>query len=42
MNTSALLFMIISESIIAFATIYFYVKMLKSNKKFNDDLEEEK
>ncbi len=42
MKTSALLFMIISESIIACTTIYFYIKTLKSKNTFNKDTDVEK
>jgi hypothetical protein len=33
MDTKALIFMLISEGTITFAVIYFFVKVLRSNKK---------
>lgn len=35
MNEAALIFMLISEGIIAVVTIYFFMKVLRSKKKFN-------
>jgi len=37
MTTEALTFMLISEGIIAFVTIYFFMKVLRSKKGFNQD-----
>ncbi len=36
MNTEALIFMLVSEGIIAATTIYFFVKVLRSKKQFNE------
>jgi len=37
MTTEALIFMLVSEGIIAFVTIYFFIKVLRSKKEFNQD-----
>ncbi|MCX7863367.1 MAG: hypothetical protein N2449_10280 [Bacteroidales bacterium] len=37
MNTEALIFMLVSEGIIAVITIYFFIKVLRSKQKFNND-----
>ena len=37
MTTEALIFMLVSEGIIAFVTIYFFIKVLRSKKGFNQD-----
>lgn len=37
MSTGALLFMLISEGLIAVITSYFFIKVLRSNRKFNQD-----
>jgi len=37
MNTTALLFMIISEFAITFLTVYFFVKVIRSDKKGEPD-----
>lgn len=37
MNTEALIFMIVSEGIIAAITIYFFAKVLRSKKQFNEE-----
>ncbi|HOW30696.1 MAG TPA: hypothetical protein PLP88_03955 [Bacteroidales bacterium] len=37
MNTTALLFMIISEAAITALTVYFFVKVLRSKKKGEPD-----
>jgi hypothetical protein len=37
MNGTALIFMLISEGIIAFVTIYFFMKVLRSKKGFNQE-----
>lgn len=37
MTTDALAFMLISEGIIASVTIYFFIKVLRSKKRFNQD-----
>lgn len=36
MTTDALTFLLISEGIIAFFTIYFFMKVLRSKKGFNN------
>lgn len=41
MNTDALIFMLISEIIIATITIYFFVKVFRSKKKLNQDCSDE-
>ncbi len=38
MSTDALLFMLISESVIACVTIYFFVKILRSKQQFNKQI----
>ncbi len=37
MNTDALIFMLISEGIIASVTIYLFVKILRSKQQFNKE-----
>lgn len=37
MTTDALIFLLISEGIIASFTIYFFMKILRSKKGFNQD-----
>ncbi len=37
MNTGALIFMLVSEGIIAVITIYFFLKVLRSNHDFNQE-----
>lgn len=37
MNTGALIFMLVSEGIIAAITIYFFMKVLRSNSNFNQE-----
>jgi|GEM_PF-4399182 hypothetical protein len=37
MSTDALIFMIVSEVLIASITIYFFVKVLRSKRKFNNE-----
>jgi hypothetical protein len=37
MNTEALIFMLVSEGIIAVITIYFFVKVLRSKMQFNEE-----
>lgn len=37
MNATSLIFMLISEGIIAFVTIYFFMKVLRSKKQFNQE-----
>lgn len=37
MTTEALIFMLVSEGIIAVVTIYFFIKVLRSKKEFNQD-----
>ncbi len=37
MNTEALIFMLVSEGIIAVITIHLFIKVLRSKKQFNEE-----